>query len=572
MKNLHSVPAYYKAAVVGVGLMVIMACVVGVSYLCIEAGFGAGRRLVNDYYPALDTLLDVDRDLHAAQIALSNALPFRNLAAREPQIREFEAHLAGASERFAAFERMTQSLPDPSGLADSYRRQQDRWAVAAGEMAISADPSLNFAELGSLLESFADMRTALHAIEEELLQPMLEQGGQGLVQDMRNAQAMLLGTLLVGLLLGGGLTISGVRMIRRQYAAMLAEQEERDCEARRKEFDRRVHRALELVDDEEEALDVVRDALNEAVTPDQQAELLLADSSMSHLRRVAHSATGEDERGCSVSKLQDCPAIRRNSRLIFRSSNRFEACPRLKRRVPEGCSALCLPVSIMGRTAGVVHVTGKVDMLPSDEQSRSLQSAATLTGDRIGMIRAFVSKDKQANTDALTGLLNRRSLEEQFSLLDESTYAVVFADIDHFKQLNDTHGHEAGDKALRIFGDILRSSLRPDDLAARWGGEEFVLVLPASGRNQAVLVLERIRERLAELLAVGGLLPPFTLSFGVCDSTQATDFDEIVRFADEALLRAKRSGRDRIVCHGHEIRDEDVEAETSEPRDLTAVS
>jgi diguanylate cyclase (GGDEF)-like protein len=102
----------------------------------------------------------------------------------------------------------------------------------------------------------------------------------------------------------------------------------------------------------------------------------------------------------------------------------------------------------------------------------------------------------------------------------------------------------------------LRSCLRPDDLAARWGGEEFVLVLPGSGRNGAALVLERIRERLADLLAVGGVVVPFTLSFGVCDATQATDFDETVRLADEALLRAKRSGRDRIVCHGQEILDE----------------
>ena len=167
-------------------------------------------------------------------------------------------------------------------------------------------------------------------------------------------------------------------------------------------------------------------------------------------------------------------------------------------------------------------------------------------------------------------MLNRRSLDERFAALaPDVPFTVAFADIDHFKQLNDTHGHEAGDKALRVFADILRSSLRPDDLAARWGGEEFVLVLPGSTGNNALLVLERIRERLAELLAVGGLVPAFTLSFGVCDSGQATGFDEIVRLADEALLRAKRDGRDRIVCHGHELRDD---PHAAEPPDTAAAS
>jgi hypothetical protein len=116
MKTLHSIPAYHKAAVVGIGLMLIMVCVVSVSFLSIETGFGTGRELVNDYYPALDTLLDVDRDLHAAQIALSNALPLESAAAREPYIREFEAHVARADGRFRAFDRATADLAGARGF------------------------------------------------------------------------------------------------------------------------------------------------------------------------------------------------------------------------------------------------------------------------------------------------------------------------------------------------------------------------------------------------------------------------------------------------------------------------
>lgn len=122
---------------------------------------------------------------------------------------------------------------------------------------------------------------------------------------------------------------------------------------------------------------------------------------------------------------------------------------------------------------------------------------------------------------------------------------VAFIDIDRFKPLNDSHGHETGDRALRLFGDVLRRALRPDDIAARWGGEEFVVVLPGLAAENALPVIERIRESLRGALAAGAV-PSFTFSCGLSDSQRAPSFQQAVAQADEALLKAKGSGRNRI--------------------------
>ena len=169
------------------------------------------------------------------------------------------------------------------------------------------------------------------------------------------------------------------------------------------------------------------------------------------------------------------------------------------------------------------------------------------------MIRAFETSETQAHTDPLTGLLNRRSLELQVhDLRDEGTpYTVAYGDLDHFKVLNDTHGHDVGDQALRAFSRVLRDSVRPNDIVARYGGEDFVIVLPDCSTEVAVGILERVRERLA-LSLQSGRVPPFTVTFGVASTAYASDFDEVVAIADHALLSAKTAGRNRVLVAGEE--------------------
>ena len=215
---------------------------------------------------------------------------------------------------------------------------------------------------------------------------------------------------------------------------------------------------------------------------------------------------------------------------------------------------MCVPISFMGRSLGVLHATGPEGSPLGAEQVAQLTTLATQAGARIGTVRAFEKTQLQASTDGLTGLINRRTLETHLrTLVRQGTpFALAVADLDHFKQLNDTHGHEAGDRSLRVFAQATLQVLRDVDLVARWGGEEFVIAMPEIDCDQAVAVLERVRSNLA--LAHQGGHAPFTASFGVTDSTKGESVQELIQLADVGLYMSKAAGRDRIsVADGSSI-------------------
>jgi diguanylate cyclase (GGDEF)-like protein len=325
-------------------------------------------------------------------------------------------------------------------------------------------------------------------------------------------------------------------------------------DARRREFETRLARALEMATDEVDAYDTIRRAFDSAV-PDVPVELLLADNSHAHLSRVVMV---RDERpfscGCSVTSPDQCVAARRAQTQVFPDSDALDACPLLRGRGDEPFSAVCVPVSIMGRTVGVVHATESAERPLDDDAIRALQVLANHAGNRLGMIRIMAETQLQASTDGLTGLMNRRSLENRARIARTSgeDFALVMADLDHFKGLNDAHGHETGDRALRIFAETLRATIRVDDYACRFGGEEFVVLLPRADISEAIEVMERVRGKLAEATGRGDV-PVFTASFGIAHSDDADDFDDLLLRADHALFKAKDSGRDCICIDGYDI-------------------
>jgi diguanylate cyclase (GGDEF)-like protein len=317
------------------------------------------------------------------------------------------------------------------------------------------------------------------------------------------------------------------------------------ADAERDSFAGQLTEAFEMADTEPDAHRVVERAMT-AVAPDRPMELLLADSSKAHLERcAAHPAAGAP--GCSVESPFACVAVRRGNPVIFENSEALNACPKLRGRAAGACSAVCVPVTFMGRALGVLHTSGPEQRPPSTEQVAQLTTLATQAGGRIGTVRSFERSRRQASNDGLTGLLNRRTFEGEARALlrDDVPFALAIADLDHFKLLNDTYGHEAGDRALRRFAETVRSFVRADDLVCRYGGEEFVVVFPGMSVTEVVDVVDRLRVELTE--ADPSIAPSCTASFGVTDSSVGVSLDEIVRVADAALYRAKQEGRNRVT-------------------------
>jgi len=172
--------------------------------------------------------------------------------------------------------------------------------------------------------------------------------------------------------------------------------------------------------------------------------------------------------------------------------------------------------------------------------------------DMVAHLRASrVELERVSVTDPLTGLDNRRRLIETLqnevlrSRRLEHVFSVVMADVDHFKEYNDQHGHPAGDEALKCVATVLREALRDVDSVARYGGEEFFVVMPETSADEAVDLAKRVRARLAKQLPLAGAV---TLSFGVASyPVNGLNGEALIDAADQALYEAKNGGRDRIV-------------------------
>jgi len=184
--------------------------------------------------------------------------------------------------------------------------------------------------------------------------------------------------------------------------------------------------------------------------------------------------------------------------------------------------------------------------------SERVRSHNRIIADSFGELKKF---ERHATTDALTGLANRHALQDIFpSEIRRCAYkdipvAIMMIDVDNFKQFNDLFGHIAGDRALAIVSEILRSQFRPQDILVRYGGDEFAVLLPGTTKEQGLAVAERAR------VAVGGntgdgsdslIQIPIKISMGIAVLSPDGTLDSLTRDADAALYRAKHAGRDVV--------------------------
>lgn len=218
---------------------------------------------------------------------------------------------------------------------------------------------------------------------------------------------------------------------------------------------------------------------------------------------------------------------------------------------------ICIPILAQGEALGILHfqTTDEAPTVASAELSFQTTFAGQV-GLSIANIRLREALRTQSIKDPLTGLYNRRYLEEMLereirrAVRAEQSLGILMLDLDHFKNFNDTYGHDAGDTVLREAASFLGKNIRAEDIVCRFGGEEFVIILPTADLAASHARAERIRSKLRELTVLhqGQSLGRITVSVGVAAlPVHGTSPKELFEAADAALYKAKREGRDRVV-------------------------
>ena len=484
--------------------------------------------------PASAQLAKAARNFTAGSAGLLAATQSADPAARAAEINHLADFDTAANAAWNAYTRLTAHLPGEAKLRKEAEVDGQRLATAG---IATLDPASETpATVAAFTAAASTQQQALAAIQDlyqSRINAVVTQADTSFGAHQRDLLIVAVAVLILTMISFTVVT----RSIRRRYRIQLGE-------VRRNDLESGLQRALQMARTEDDCYTLVQRAIERGF-PTMRSELLVADSSRAHFRQVITTRVAP---GCGVMAPDDCPATNRGQTQQWPSSTDLDTCPHLVDRESGPCSAVCVPVGIAGKTVGVVHAIGPDHDPPSTSATADLELIARKAGERIGILRAFSRTEAQARTDPLTGLLNRRSLEA--AVLDLTAqarpYAVAYGDLDHFKPLNDIHGHDTGDRALRLFAGVLRDGVRPNDMAARYGGEEFVVVLPDCSIADAYTVLDRVRARLADALH-GGTVPAFTVSFGLALGEPDLTFGEIVEQADVALLRAKSEGRNRVI-------------------------
>jgi diguanylate cyclase (GGDEF)-like protein len=230
-------------------------------------------------------------------------------------------------------------------------------------------------------------------------------------------------------------------------------------------------------------------------------------------------------------------------------------------------ASTCVPTIVGGEVIGAVVVQTPQPL--DHHATEDLDTSVTAAGPVIANLRNLAIAERRAATDALTGLANHRSVGDTLNRMvaqasrTKAPLAAIMFDLDHFKHVNDIHGHAKGDEVLATVSAVVQSNVRDSDFIGRYGGEEFVVLLPSTSHDGAAMLAEKLRRSIEEL-EVPDLDRRLSASFGVAAMPRdAVNGEQLLRAADRALYAAKNSGRNRVevVRSSAEARDETVEDE-----------
>jgi len=322
--------------------------------------------------------------------------------------------------------------------------------------------------------------------------------------------------------------------------------------------------ALQLSDSRHEAYGII-EAYARRIMVELSGAFYVYTASRDQLTRVAQwNLPGVTEVFADHLHPSDCWGLRQGGRYTgcaeARAGDNADAGPLTCQHIAgEVGPFTCIPIVGRGQILGMLHLRGEA--LRRKATSALLDGVIERLVDQLSLsltnIELREKLENMALRDGLTGLYNRRFLDEVLEhnlakLKRESKHAgLLLLDVDHFKRFNDTHGHQAGDEALRRVGAALTAAVRASDVVCRYGGEEFLVFLPECEQSEALAKAEAIRVAIAQTaLSVGNQsIPPVTASIGLAMFPEAgTTRAQLIQMADRALYRAKGAGRNRVMA------------------------
>jgi diguanylate cyclase (GGDEF)-like protein/PAS domain S-box-containing protein len=288
--------------------------------------------------------------------------------------------------------------------------------------------------------------------------------------------------------------------------------------------------------------------------PDCSGALYLADPTLSWFNPA--SAWGELSKNELPFSTDMCWALRRgqvHSAAIARNELDCQHVSILA--LPDYTHSICVPMQAQGEVIGLFHLQSKAQPLPRglDQLAVTVAEHVTLSLSNL-MLRNNLRS--QSIRDPLTGVFNRRYLEEAFThelyraIRRSQSIGVILLDVDHFKTINDTFGHTYGDRLLKALAGYLNNRLRGEDILCRYGGEEFIIILPDTNLEHAIQLAEKLRQEIQVIEPELTLQPmePIHLSLGVAAFPEhGRNAEELIKAADWALYQAKQKGRDRVI-------------------------
>jgi len=495
----------------------------------------AANKLYGDHLQIAQVTATVAQDLDDAY-ETAQSLLFATSAVERARLTTqlFAADIPNVEESLASLEKLhTHDPPAERGLVGQVITDWGRFrALSAGDalLGTAPDPAAVDAQLQAAFDPIQPVADQLQTIEQHDAQTAHQDG-----QDAYRTSLILIGVVTAAGLLAGVTLVLFVsrRVLLRSIAPERAQATFGD--------------ALQLSADEAEAQALLTRHLQRATpgasivvfnrsdTDSLEAVTDLSDDSP--LRETLAGATG-----------RSCAAIRSaNIHHADYGDDDLQPC-----QVCSSCPgrSLCTPLIVGGQIIGSVLVNRDQPLDADDE--RTIHESITQAAPVIANLRNLAAAENRAATDALTGLPNNRSAVETLTRMVAQTgrslapLAALSVDLDHFKAINDLHGHGRGDEVLAAVGIALRSALRASDFAARNGGEEFLVLLPGTTLEQGILCAQRIQTALRQIPTLSGE-QPITASIGIAVlPDNAHDRTSLVQAADRAVYAAKRNGRDRI--------------------------